>query len=581
MLDNPLSMERIKELLSQFGHQDFLPLQQEAIETLVNGQDLLLISPTGGGKSLVYQLSALRLEGVAVIVCPLLALMSQQVEKLKSMGVRAEFLNSTLNPGEQDDLAMGLRRKSIDLLFLSPEKLLQPSVMGILQHSAVAFVAIDEAHCIAQWGEGFRPEYGSLGKIREEFGAVPIVAMSGSADAKTQKQIINSLSLHEPKVLQHSFNRENIEINISQKKLAKKQLLNFILSQCYGESGIVYCRSRKKVETLSAWLNSQGIKSLFFHANISEQDKAANMKVFTEQSGVVMVATSAFGMGLDFNAVRYVVHMDLPNSLESYYQEIGRAGRDGLKAKALLLYGLQDVLTLLQFEMEVNLASVDDQARTYDFIRILEGRGCRRRLMLNYFGEKIEDCGNCDRCLAKKKEHNLTIAAQKFLSLLHKTKGTLTISVMIQILLGKTTKAVKEVRGQEMKLFAKGQEINEVMWKSLVRYLISHQYIAIYQFMPFQLLMLEKAKALLTSKTQVILQEDTYVPNHDVAPFEDYKKQLFSWHLECEGISFSSKQLDLIVRHQPKSFAAMSRLTGIAIHLIKKFEPPVYVASLD
>jgi ATP-dependent DNA helicase RecQ len=210
-------MKMINQLLAKFGHKAFLPLQEEAIESVITGQDLLLISPTGGGKSLVYQLAALRLDGVAVIVCPLLALMSQQVEKLKSMGVRAEFLNSTLNPGEQDDLAYALRDKSIDLLFLSPEKLLQPSVLGVLDHSKVAFFAIDEAHCIAQWGKGFRPEYGSLGTIRRQFPLVPIVAMSGTADIDTQKEILSSLSLNKPKVLQHIYKRAHIEITISQK----------------------------------------------------------------------------------------------------------------------------------------------------------------------------------------------------------------------------------------------------------------------------------------------------------------------------------------------------------------------------
>ncbi len=574
-------MKMIKQLLTKFGHKTFLPLQEEAIETIINGHDLLLISPTGGGKSLVYQLAALRLEGVAVIVCPLLALMSQQVATLKSMGIKAEYLNSTLNPGEQDDLACALRDHSIDLLFLSPEKLLQPSVMGILEHSKVAFFAIDEAHCIAQWGQGFRPEYGSLGLIRRQFSQIPIIAMSGTADADTQKEIISSLNLNAPKTLQQSYNRANIEITISQKRLAKKQLLNFISNAANMSSGIVYCRSRKKVEELSAWLNGQGIKSLFFHANIPDHDKANNIRKFSNETGIVMVATSAFGMGLDFDHIRFVVHMDLPNNLESYYQEIGRSGRDGRAAKALLLYGLQDVLALMQFEMDVNQASILDWERTLNFCKVLEERGCRRKNILAHFGESIESCGNCDRCNVKKEEHNLTIAAQKFLSLLHKTKGLVSIGVLIQVLIGKNTKAVTQCQGQSMSLYGKGKELNEISWKALVRHLIANQYIAVYQFMPFQLILLEKSKALLKSEDQIVINVDYFVPNFDVVPFADYKKALLAWHDTCTDEVLSIKQIELIAHNKPKNLAAMSRLTGMAIRLLESLAPPLYVHPAD
>jgi len=574
-------MKMIKQLLTKFGHKSFLPLQEEAIESLINGQDLLLISPTGGGKSLVYQLAALRLEGVAVIICPLLALMTQQVQTLKSMGINAEFLNSTLNPGEQDDLVYALRDQSIDLLFLSPEKLLQPSVMGVLDHSKVAFFAIDEAHCISQWGQGFRPEYGSLGLIRQQFSHIPIIAMSGTADGHTQKEILSSLGLKAPKILQQSYNRANIEISISQKRLAKKQLRHFISNAANIDSGIVYCRSRKKVEELSAWLNGQGVRSLFFHANISDIDKANNIKMFSHESGIVMVATSAFGMGLDFDHIRFVVHMDLPNSLESYYQEIGRSGRDGRPAKALLLYGLQDVLSLMQFEMEVNQASILDWDRTLSFCKVLEARGCRRKNILAHFGESIAPCGNCDRCSIKKEEHNLTIAAQKFLSILHKTKGVVAIGVLIQVLLGKNTKAVTQCQGQSMSLYGKGKELNEISWKALVRHLIANQYITVYQFMPFQLVLLEKSKALLKSEDQVVINSDYFVSNFDVTPLAGYKKALLAWHGTCADDVLSIKQIDLIAHNKPKSLAAMSRLTGMAIRLLEQLAPPLYTHPFE
>ena len=569
-------MKMIKELLEKFGHQSFLPLQEEAIKAIVDGQDLLLISPTGGGKSLVYQLPALRLEGVAVIVCPLLALMTQQVEKLKSIGIKAEFLNSTLNPGEQDDLSYSLRDHSIDLLFLSPEKLLQPSVIGLLEHTKVSFFAIDEAHCISQWGQGFRPEYGSLGLIREKFPSTPIVAMSGSADAKTQSEILRSLSLNSPKVLQQSYNRENIEITISQKRLANKQLLNFINQDALLGSGIVYCRSRRKVEELSAWLNGQGVSSLYFHANVADKDKEKNLKLFSEGDNIVMVATSAFGMGVDFDKVRFVAHMDLPNSVENYYQEIGRAGRDGRPARALLLYGLQDMLKLLQFEMEVNFSSESDWKRTLGFCKILEARGCRRQSLLTHFDETIPKCGNCDRCKNKEVEQNVTIAAQKFLSLLHKTKGVVSIGVLIQILMGKKTKAVFSCMGQDMSLFGKGEELNEISWKKLARYLIANEYILVQQFSPFQLALQEKSKAILKSEVQVVINDDYFYSNHEVLPMAEYKKKLIQWHANAGVDVFTVKQLDLVAQHKPKTLAAMSRLTGLAKHVLEPLSPPIY-----
>ena len=576
LLDNHGLMKMIKQLLHKFGHQSFLPLQEEAIISIIEGKDLLLISPTGGGKSLVYQLAALRLEGVAVIVCPLLALMTQQVQKLKALGIKAEFLNSTLNPGEQDDLAFSLRNQSIDLLFLSPEKLLQPSVIGVLSHSNVAFFAIDEAHCIAQWGQGFRPEYGDLGMLRQQFDNVPIMAMSGSADVKTQETILSSLGLNQPAILQQSYNRANIEITISQKRLAKKQLIHFIATHGAGCSGIVYCRSRKKAQELSDWLNLEGYRSLFFHANISDLDKQQNVQQFAHENGIIMVATTAFGMGLDFDHVRFIVHMDLPNNLESYYQEVGRAGRDGKPAHALLLYGLQDMLGLLQFEREVNQSSLADWQSTLDFCRILEQRGCRRQNILAHFGEHIDACGNCDRCKGKHEEHNLTIAAQKFLSLLHKTKGLIPIGVLIQILLGKETKAVKQCEGRTFALFAKGQELDEVSWKALVRYLLANEYIAIFQFSPFQLVLQEKAKPLLKSQEQIVINLDYFVPNFKPQPIEGYKKQLLTWYNNEANQILSKKQLELVSLHKPKTLASLSRLTGVSISALEEIRVPLY-----
>lgn len=572
-------MKTMNELLSIFGYQAFRPLQKEAIESLLQGEDVLLISPTGGGKSLVYQIPAIMLEGVAIVVCPLLALMSQQVEQLKRLGVKAEFLNSTLNPGEQDDLVWALRHKKVDLLFLSPEKLAQPSVLGVLSHVKIAFFAVDEAHCITQWGNDFRPEYGALRFIRDGFLNIPIIAMSGTADQSTQNDIIQSLKLTQPSKYIRSFNRENIEVTISQKKLAKQQIRHFLLNEVLGWSGIIYCRSRKRVEEVSQWLNSTGIESLFFHANLESSKKSENLTRFTKENGLVMVATSAFGMGIDIKSVRFVIHMDLPSSIESYYQEIGRAGRDGQVAKSLLLYGLQDYLKLLQFSLEEG-QNERTQTDMFNFFRLLEQRGCRKKAIMSHFSESIEECERCDRCLQQQKEQNVTMAAQKILSLIHHTRGVVGTSTLIHILLGKKTKTVTEIEGQKLALFGQGTELTEVNWKTVIRYLIAQEYLSFCQFSPLQIMLTNKSRQILRGEEQVVICEDFHVNGDDkkLLSQEDYdlRRGLLKWyHSSNCGAEITLGQLELIIQHRPKNLAAMSRLTGIGMDVLHDIGSPI------
>ncbi|MEP0073704.1 MAG: RecQ family ATP-dependent DNA helicase, partial [Marinomonas sp.] len=329
------------QTLSRLGYNEFRPLQEQAIDALCSGQDVLLAAPTGGGKSLVYQAAGLMRKGVAVIISPLLSLMSQQVEALNKKGIQARFLNSTLNPGEQDDLIWALRHNHIDLLYLSPEKLVQPSVIGFLHSFDISLFAIDEAHCISQWGGSFRPEYSQLGQLKADFSDVPLIALTGTVDNKTIGSIQESLQLNDCLVLKNSFDRSNIHLHIAQKRKSKQQILYFLHHEVPGETGIIYCRSRKKTEELSEWLNHLGFSSLSYHAAMSEESKEKNHQTFATQHGTIMVATTAYGMGIDISHVRFVIHLDLPNSPEAYFQEVGRAGRDGKPAKALLLYGLQ------------------------------------------------------------------------------------------------------------------------------------------------------------------------------------------------------------------------------------------------
>ncbi|WP_137169779.1 ATP-dependent DNA helicase RecQ [Marinomonas sp. FW-1] len=552
--------------LSRLGYSEYRPLQEKAIDALCAGQDVLLAAPTGGGKSLVYQSAGLIRQGVAVIVSPLLSLMSQQVDELTKKGIRAKFLNSTLNPGEQDDLIWALRHEHIDLLYLSPEKLVQPSVIGFLHSFDISLFAIDEAHCISQWGSFFRPEYSQLGQLKDSFPDVPIIALTGTVDKDTINTIQTSLKLKDCQVLLSSFDRSNIKIHIAQKRKAKQQVLYFLHHEVPGQTGIIYCRSRKKTEEIADWLSQLGLPSLCYHAAMTEEDKRANHHTFTHQPGTIMVATTAYGMGIDIAHVRFVVHIDLPNNTESYFQEIGRAGRDGKPAKALLLYGLQDMTQAQQLAAMQPFSADKELENMGKFFRVLESRGCRRQNLLAHFDERLPACDNCDRCLSNRSEQNVTIASQKLLSLIYHTKGVQPFSLLIQILLGKKTKSVLAANAETSPLFAKGKELTEVQWKAIIRHLIAFDYITLGTISAFTVHINEKSRSVLKGNTQIIIPNEQYYPTlHE----DDLEIGSVSWHKVLAWKyshgknTLSENQLRLICRHKPKSIASLSRLTGL------------------
>ena len=554
------------QTLLRLGHSEYRPLQEQAIDALCSGQDVLLAAPTGGGKSLVYQAAGLIRSGVAIIVSPLLSLMSQQVEELNAKGIRAKFLNSTLNPGEQDDLVWALRHHHIDLLYLSPEKLVQASVIGFLHSIDISLFAIDEAHCISQWGDFFRPEYSQLGQLKAFFPHVPIIALTGTVDQKTIITIQESLQLIDCLVLKSSFDRANIKLQIAQKRKAKQQILYFLHHEVPGESGIIYCRSRKKTDELSNWLRGLGLPSLSYHAAMTDEEKQANHAVFIKQYGTIMVATTAYGMGIDIAHVRFVIHLDLPSSPEAYFQEVGRAGRDGKPAKSLLLYGLQDMLQAQQLAALNPMASEREIQHLGSLFRILEGRGCRRQNLLSHFDEEIPACQYCDRCLTNRSEQNMSTASQKLLSLVYHTKGLQPFSLLIQVLLGKKSKSVSAIKGESLPLFGKGKELNEAQWKSVIRYLIAYEYISVGTTSFFTLCINEKARAVLQGKVQIIIPAEYYYPvlSEDVLKSESTNwHKILAWKYADANITLSDTQLRLISLHKPTSVASLSRLTGL------------------
>ncbi|RBO82891.1 RecQ family ATP-dependent DNA helicase [Marinomonas aquiplantarum] len=563
-----------RQALKRLGYTDYRPLQEEAIDALSAGQDVVLAAPTGGGKSLIYQSAGLLRNGVAVIVSPLISLMTQQVDQLNAKGIHAKFLNSTLNPGEQDDLVWSIRHNRIEFLYLSPEKLIQPSIMGLLQSVDIALFAIDEAHCIAQWGGDFRPEYSQLGRVKQSFFNVPIIALTGSADNKTLKGIQSSLGISKADIFKGRIDRPNIQIQIAQKKQAKHQILHFLHHEVSGQSGIIYCRSRNKTEELCAWLRHLGFNSLTYHAAMKDEDKQQSHETFSRDNGAIMVATTAYGMGIDLPQIRFVIHMDIPNTPEAYYQEIGRAGRDGKAAKALLLYGLQDMLKAQQLVSNSPEQARLELTKLTSLFQILEDRQCRKVSVLAHFDETTEVCGICDRCTSKQSEHNATIACQKLLSLIYYTKGTQAFSTLIQVLLGKRTKTTSSIQAEKLSLFGKGKELTEAQWKTVIRHLLAFQYIQIVGNHHFLVQLNEKARQVLKGEIQVILVNDHYYPR---LTEEELMADHVNWHkakawlYNQVDINMTDGQLRKICQHKPTNAASLSRLSGISIDEVSRF----------
>ncbi len=455
-----------------FGYLAFRGHQAEVIEHVTGGGDALVLMPTGSGKSLCYQIPALLRDGVGVVVSPLIALMQDQVAALAELGVRAAFLNSTLSGGEAAQVETRVRRGELDLLYVAPERLLTQRCLDLLAASRLALLAIDEAHCVSQWGHDFRPEYLQLAVLRERFPAVPRIALTATADAHTRGEILERLALEGARVFVSSFDRPNIRYRIVEKDDGRRQLVDFIRAEHPGEAGIVYCLSRRKVEETAAFLESQGIAALAYHAGMEADTRRRHQQRFQREDAVVMVATIAFGMGIDKPDVRFVAHLDLPKSVEGYYQETGRAGRDGLPADAWMAYGLQDVVQLGRMiqESEAGEAQKRIQAAKLDaMLGLCETAECRRVRLLAYFGETAAPCGNCDTCLDPPATFDGTLAAQQLLSCVYRTGQRFGAMHVIDVLRGEATAKVAQRGHEELSTFGIGRERSDREWRAIVR----------------------------------------------------------------------------------------------------------------
>jgi ATP-dependent DNA helicase RecQ len=459
-----------------FGYAAFRDAQAAIVEHIVDGGDALVLMPTGAGKSLCYQIPSLVRPGTGVVISPLIALMQDQVAALTQLGVRAAFLNSTLDAQAARATEVALLAGDLDLLYVAPERLTTPRCLDLLDRARIALFAIDEAHCVAQWGHDFRPEYLQLSLLHERYPRAPRIALTATADPQTRAEIVIRLGLADARIFVSSFDRPNIRYAIVDKEDARTQLLEFVRSEHPGEAGIVYCLSRRKVDETAAWLAAKGVRALPYHAGMDAAMRAAHQARFQRDEGLVMVATIAFGMGIDKPDVRFVAHLDLPKSIEGYYQETGRAGRDGAPADAWMAYGLADVVQqrrmIAQSDASEEYKRVS-AAKLDALLGLCESAGCRRVRLLDYFGEASSPCGNCDNCLSPPATFDATVAARKALSAMYRTGQRFGAVHLIDVLRGKAGERMTRWDHDKLAVFGVGADLDEAAWRGIFRQLVA------------------------------------------------------------------------------------------------------------
>jgi ATP-dependent DNA helicase RecQ len=577
-------------LTSIFGHPAFRGAQEEIVSHVAGGGDALVLMPTGGGKSLCYQLPALLREGSALVVSPLIALMQDQVAALRQLGVRAAFLNSTLDAREAYATERALLAGELDLLYVAPERLLMPRMLEALSQAKLALFAIDEAHCVSQWGHDFRPEYLQLSVLHERFPAVPRIALTATADPQTRDEIVRRLALQDARVFVSSFDRPNIRYAIVEKNDARAQVLRFIREEHPGEAGIVYCLSRKKVDETAAWLAGEGVAALPYHAGMDAASRAANQERFQREEGIVMVATIAFGMGIDKPDVRFVAHLDLPKSIEGYYQETGRAGRDGEPADAWMTYGLGDVVQLRRL-MEQSEGS--DEFRRVSFAKLdallglCETAGCRRVRLLGYFGEAAQPCGNCDTCLDPPQTWDATEASRKALSCIYRTGQRFGAVHLIDVLRGKASERVGQWNHDQLTVFGIGADLDEPTWRSVFRQLVAHGYARPDHDSYGALRLTEASRPVLKGEQAVEMRRATgrkIKPSKKTSVTESVNPELFArlktWRTAQARsqsvppyVVFHDATLAAIAAARPGDLGALSGIPGIGTKKLERYGP--------
>ena len=580
-----------------FGHAEFRGPQQAIIGHIAGGGDALVLMPTGGGKSLCYQVPALLRDGVGLVISPLIALMQDQVEALRQLGVRAEFLNSTLDAESASRIEQALLAGELDLLYVAPERLLTPRFLSLLDRSSIALFAIDEAHCVSQWGHDFRREYRELTVLHERWPEVPRIALTATADPPTQREIAERLQLNEAQWFVSSFDRPNIRYNVVQKDNGKRQLLDF-LGAHRDEAGIVYCLSRRKVDQTAEALADLGFKALPYHAGLPAEVRAANQRRFLREDGVVMVATIAFGMGIDKPDVRFVAHVDLPKSLEGYYQETGRAGRDGEPAEAWLCYGLGDMVLLKQMIEQSEAGEERKQLERRKLDQLLgycESMQCRRQVLLAGFGETYpQACGNCDNCLQPAASWDATLAAQKALSCVYRTGQRFGATHLIDVLRGGEGERIQQFGHDKLSTYGIGKDLDAKSWRGVFRQLVATGLLEVDTEAFGGLRLTDSSRAVLTGKQTVVLRKElpgkkarerdrgprTGVPvqPQDLSLFgalRDLRALLAREQNVPAYVIFHDSTLRNIAEQRPESLGELAQVGGIGGTKLERYGPQV------
>jgi ATP-dependent DNA helicase RecQ len=575
--------QALEILRSRFGYDAFRFQQQQIIDALLAGSDALVLMPTGGGKSLCYQIPAILRDGVGIVVSPLIALMQDQVDALALNGIDAAYLNSTQDAAQQQAVRRRLLSGDIDLLYVAPERAVGDDFLDLLAQCRIALFAIDEAHCVSQWGHDFRPDYQRLRRLHERFPGIPRIALTATADRRTLAEIEQQLELREAGRFVHSFDRPNIFYRVTQGDNSRQRLWQFIEENHAGDAGIVYCLSRRKVEETATWLRERGRTALPYHAGLDKHMRAEHQRIFLQQEGVIIVATIAFGMGIDKPDVRFVAHLSLPRNLESYYQETGRAGRDGEPADAWLAYGLQDIISLRQM---MEQSEADDQFKRVlrhkmeSMLGFCEQTGCRRQTLLGYFGETLEHpCGNCDNCVEPPATWDATEAARMALSCVFRTGQRFGVNYVIDVLLGNARERIVQNGHDRLSTFGIGDlDANE--WRGLFRQLIALGYLHSDIDNYGALKMTPLCKPLLAGEQQLALRKfarptrvrtATTKTRHSLRPENEpmfealraYRKQLAEQQGVPPYVILHDKTLVAICEIKPRSIDELAAVPGI------------------
>ncbi|MCP4493563.1 MAG: DNA helicase RecQ [Gammaproteobacteria bacterium] len=578
-------------LKSHYGYDQFRFRQAEIVQTLTDGGDALVLMPTGGGKSVCYQIPSILRDGVGIVISPLIALMQDQVNALNTLGIRASFLNSSLTFEARQAVEKSLLDNNLDLLYVSPERLNTLDFFNLLRNIKIALFAIDEAHCVSQWGHDFRADYLRLKVLHETFPQVPRIALTATADRRTRDEIVQQLSLQNASRFVHSFDRPNIFYRISEGQNNRQRLWQFLEGNHEHDAGIVYCLSRKNVESVADWLAAKGRVALPYHAGMSNQQRALHQNRFLVEEGVIIVATIAFGMGIDKPDVRFVAHLNMPRTIEAYYQETGRAGRDGLPANAWLAYGVQDVINLRM----VNQQSEADQGHKIQqhhkleaMLGLCEQVGCRRQTVLAYFDEVIEQpCGHCDNCLQPPSTWDATEAARKALSCVYRTGQRFGINYVIDILLGKSDERIERNGHHRLSTWGIGQEMSNKQWRSLFRQLLAFAYLETDSNLHGGLRLTQLAKPLLSGNESLHLREASEysgtkrrgsrrrVIEHTNQPLFERLRKLRKTLADENGVPpyviFHDKTLHEMAAIQPLDIEQLAELNGVGEKKIERF----------